>query len=228
MPDAQADLFNFRYALPNLTESLKTQRKIKIVAIGSSSTAGEIDVLPYPPRLEMLLRDRFHDRMIDVLNRGIGGQEAPCELLRFETDVFAEAPALVIWQVGTNAVFHNDKFRFEDVVAAIVTGLRQLAALPIDVVMMDSQYTPAVVDGGKLELSVELVARIAKAADDAGVNVFRRFALMQEWADHQVPMGELVRKGDQLNLHMSDWATNCVTGALFRSIRRVVEAAGAT
>jgi hypothetical protein len=47
MPDAQADLFNFRYALPNLTESLKKQRNIRIVAIGSSSTAGEADVLPY-------------------------------------------------------------------------------------------------------------------------------------------------------------------------------------
>ena len=81
MPDAQADLFDFRYSLPNLTESLKKQRKIRIVAIGSSSTAGEADVLPYPPRLEILLRDHFHDRMIDVLNRGIGGQEAPCEFV---------------------------------------------------------------------------------------------------------------------------------------------------
>jgi len=51
---------------------------------------------------------------------------------------------------------------------------------------------------------------------------------MREWADHLVPMEELVRKGDQLKLHMSDWATNCVTAALFRSIRRAVEAAGAT
>jgi len=124
MPDAQADLFDFRYSLPNLTESLKKQRKIKIVAIGSSSTAGEADVLPYPSRLEMLLRDRFRDRMIDVLNRGIGGQEAPSELLRFETDVVAEAPALVIWQVGTNAVFRKDEFNFDDVVAAIVIDWR--------------------------------------------------------------------------------------------------------
>jgi len=69
MPDAQADLFDFQYSLPNLTESLKKQRKIRIVAIGSSSTAGEADVLPYPSRLEMLLRDRFHDRMIDVHQR---------------------------------------------------------------------------------------------------------------------------------------------------------------
>jgi acyl-CoA thioesterase-1 len=124
MPDAQADLFDFRYSLPNLTESLKKQRKIKIVAIGSSSTAGEAGVLPYPSRLEMLLRDRFHDRMIDVLNRGIGGQEAPCELLRFETDVVVETPALVIWQVGTNAVFRKDEFNFDDVVAAIVIDWR--------------------------------------------------------------------------------------------------------
>ena len=134
----------------------------------------------------------------------------------------------MIWQVGTNAVFRKDEFRFDDVVAAIAAGLRRLAALPIDVLIMDSQYTPAVVDGEKLKLSEELVARIANAADDAGVNVFRRFALMREWADHQVPMEELVRKGDQLKLHMSDWATDCVTAALFRSIRRAVEAAGAT
>jgi acyl-CoA thioesterase-1 len=144
MPE-QADLFSFRYSLPNLTESLKDQRKIRIVAIGSSSTAGEADVLPYPSRLEMLLRDRFHDRMIDVLNRGVGGQEAACELLRFETDVVLEAPALVIWQVGTNAVFRKDEFRFDDVVAASVAELRRLAALPIDALIMDSQYTPAVV-----------------------------------------------------------------------------------
>ena len=50
--------------------------------------------------------------MIDVLNRGIGGQEAPSELSRFEPDVLAEAPALVIWQVGTNAVFRKERIRF--------------------------------------------------------------------------------------------------------------------
>jgi hypothetical protein len=51
---------------------------------------------------------------------------------------------------------------------------------------------------------------------------------MREWADHQVPMEELVREGDQLKLHMSDWATHCATAALFRSIGRAVEAPGAT
>jgi acyl-CoA thioesterase I len=45
------------------------------VAIGSSSTAGEADVLPYPSRLEMLLRDRVHDRMIDVHQRRLSQRQ---------------------------------------------------------------------------------------------------------------------------------------------------------
>ena len=53
------------------------------------------------------LRTRFSGRAIDVVNRGTGGQESPEELSRFESDMLAEAPALVIWQIGTNAVFHN-------------------------------------------------------------------------------------------------------------------------
>ena len=41
MPDAQqADPFNFGHPLEHLTKSLNTQRNTKIVAFGSSSTAG--------------------------------------------------------------------------------------------------------------------------------------------------------------------------------------------
>src|SRR2546423_958327 len=105
--DTHSELVTFKYPLPHLTAALQQQRSIKIVAIGSSSTAGVDSVLPFPPRLEMLLRQECPFRMIDVVNRGIGGQEAPDELLRFQSDVFDEEPVLVIWQVGTNAVYHN-------------------------------------------------------------------------------------------------------------------------
>ncbi len=74
--------------------------------------------------------------------------------------MLAEAPALVIWQVGTNAVFRKDEFDFDEVIAAIATGLRLLAGHSTDAVIMDSQYDPAVVDGEKLKLSEELVGRI--------------------------------------------------------------------
>ncbi len=139
--ETHQEIVGFRYPLSHFADALKSRRKVKVVAIGSSSTAGADGVLPFPPRLEMLLREKFPGRMIDVLNRGIGGQEAPEELSRFESDVIAEAPALVIWQVGTNAVYHDTSYYRPDVATAIAVGLNWLAGLPMDVVLMDLQYT---------------------------------------------------------------------------------------
>ena len=225
--NTHVDLFNFGHPLANLTKSFKKQGKIKIVAIGSSSTKGEGDVVAYPERLAVLMRENFRNHTIDVLNRGVGGQEATTELARFATDVLAAEPALVIWQVGTNAVFRRNEFDFDQVIAAIVMGLRRLAERSIDVVIMDSQYAPGVVDGEKLELSNDLVARIARVAEDAGVNVFRRFDLMRHWVNEDgLSIGDLVREGDEAKLHMSDWATDCVTRALFEQIRGRLEADG--
>ncbi len=149
--DTHPDLVRFKYPLPHLTQSLKSQRKTRIVAIGSSSTAGEwsptgeIKIVPFPPRLELALRLWSFGRMIDVLNRGVRGQEATDQMSRFEPDVISEAPSLVIWQVGTNAVFHEGVYSFDEVIASIEAGLDWLAALPIDVVLMDLQYTTALV-----------------------------------------------------------------------------------
>ena len=138
--------------------SLKRQRKIKIVTIGSSSTAGEGDVLPYPARR----LSRPH---------GMSGQEAPSELSRFEPDVIGEAPALVIWQVGTNAVFRKEEFNFDDVAGSIATGLDWLASLPTDVVLMDLQYATAlVVPDEKKRFAIDMVARISAAAEKSLVS----------------------------------------------------------
>ena len=226
--DTAPDLVNFRFPLPHLKQALQRKRKIKIVAIGSSSTAGEANIVPYPCRLELALRDRFHGSMIDVLNRGIGGQEAPSELSRFEPDVIDEMPALVIWQVGTNAVFRLKEFNFDDVAGSIATGLDWLADLPIDVVLMDLQYTTAVVEPD-IKFAEDMVSRISNVAAKAGVNVFRRFALMKRWfAEDHIPMLELVDPADNDKLHMSDWATNCMTQALFGAIRQKLETDGNT
>jgi acyl-CoA thioesterase-1 len=220
--DLTPEPVEFDYPLPHLRKALKSQRKIKIVAIGSSSTAGVDPVLPFPPRLEMLLRQEFYGRMIDVLNRGIGGQEAPEELSRFESDIIGEAPALVIWQVGTNAVYRKEDYNFNDVTAAIAVGLDWLAGLPTDVVLMNLQYTWALVKPGKLDLSNELVSLISTTAKDKGVNVFDRFALMQGWVKAGNPLEEL-DDGAKIRLHTSDSATNGVAKALFGAIKRAAE-----
>ena len=54
--DTHPELTSFQYPLPHLMRSLNGRRRTRVVAIGSSSTAGEGDLVPYPARLELLLR----------------------------------------------------------------------------------------------------------------------------------------------------------------------------
>ena len=70
---AHADAF--QYPLPNFAKRLKGQGPIKIVAIGSSSTEGEGNIVPYPSRLKVQLSMKYPNRSIVVVNRGIGGEE---------------------------------------------------------------------------------------------------------------------------------------------------------
>jgi len=211
------EIVKLDHELPRFAEALRRQRKIKVVAFGSSSTAGTRDgVQPYPPRLETLLRrqDQFFGRLIDVINRGVGGQEAPEEFSRIEADVIAEAPALVIWQVGTNAIF-KDSYNIAEVQATFEAGLDVLAALPLDVVVMDSQFTQAIAN--KPKRADDFMSMIAKVTTGRKVNLFRRFALMKRWVDDGIPLPEL-DDGKENNLHTGEWATGCVTQALFEAI----------
>ena len=167
--------------------------------------------------------------MIDVLNRGIGGQEAPEELTRFQDDVIAEDAALVIWQVGTNAIYRN--LYAPSVVAGIVaTGLswlKGLASVP-DVILMDLQYALALFqddkgnpDPDKTAKTQEMVSLLAGVAEEAGVNVFQRFKLMEQWKKDGMDWGNLIQAD---GIHMTEWSTACVTTALDLAIARAVGA----
>ena len=220
--ETHLELVKFSYGLPHLAQALKRDRKVKIVALGSSSTAGADKILPFPPRLEILWRSQKQSfgRMIDIVNRGIGGQEAPEEFSRIESDVIAEAPVMVIWQVGTNAVYRN--YNFDQVQATFEAGLDVLAGLPLDVVVMDSQYTQAIVGAPDvLKLANQFMPMIADVAASRKVNLFRRFALMKQWVAAGIPLSEL-DDGAQEHLHTSEWATDCVTQALLGAINDAV------
>jgi hypothetical protein len=192
--------------------------------MGSSSTAGRADVVPYPHRLEMYLRARYGEEgfpnlKIDVLNRGKGGEEANEELRRFDADIFAEKPSLVIWQVGTNAVFHN--YDLDEVAASIAEGLRRLRAAPMDVLLIDPQYTPAMLFDDKAEASERMVSLIAAAAGNANINLFRRWALMRHWHVHNnVGLDRFFDPTDPDKLHQSDWSTFLTAKALSDAIIR--------
>ncbi|WP_029585883.1 SGNH/GDSL hydrolase family protein [Bradyrhizobium sp. URHD0069] len=205
-------LIRFDRPLFHLAKQLEGAGPINIVAIGSSSTAGEGTIPPYPERLQTRLRLRFPGRAIDVINKGQGGEEAAAEFKRFDEDVIRRAPVLTIWQVGTNAIFH-DGYDLDDVAAAIDSGLKRLSALAMDVVLMDLQYAPAILQPGKIAGTHRMVDLISDAAKKAGINVFRRFVLMRRWnKDCNIPIDQMINPAD--GLHQTDWCTNCVAQAL--------------
>jgi hypothetical protein len=174
---------------------------------------------PFPPQFKL-----------DVLNRGRGGQEAPDEFERFDSDILGERPlpSLVIWQVGTNAVFRKTH-KIAETADFINKGLRKLAGNDFDVLLMDPQYVTAMLRDDCADDSKQMVSLIAAAAENAKVNLFRRWALMRHWHVHNnVALPDMIDPSDQPDqLHQNDWSTMLISQALVTAItRRVATAAG--
>jgi lysophospholipase L1-like esterase len=226
------DATPFRQPLSNFARRLK-DRQVKVVAIGSSTTAGEGGIAPYPQRLLADLRIQFPNVTVDVINRGVGGEEAPKELMRFQNDVFDQNPDLVIWQVGTNAVWQSADQKppsFDQTTQAIRDGIDQLLATKlIDVILMDLQYVPALLTPAKKDRAIAMVDAISEIAHAKGVNIFRRFELMQGWHDIAgISFDRMVDPGDDSRLHASDWTTDKMTWQLTFAIDAAVKKAEAS
>src|SRR5262249_42486863 len=181
-----------------------------IVAIGSSSTAGSGASSPaatYPSRLAVELTQRLPGHPITVLNRGVGGEEVDDMLKRFDTDVIAARPDLVLWQFGTNLLIRNDKLDGQDV--AIREGITKIRSIGADTVLIDPQFAPKVVVNPGATRMVELMASTAKLED---VDLFPRFEVMRRW--HEVDHIAFKTFVSSDGLHMNDWSYGCFAKGL--------------
>jgi lysophospholipase L1-like esterase len=207
--------------LTRLTQPLtRTARRLarglplKIVAIGSSSTAGAGASSPaasYPSRLAVEMRALFPHSDITVINRGVNGEEMPDMLARFETAVLAEKPDLVLWQVGTNSVLRDHPVEAAN--PLILAGVRRLKEIGADVVMIDPQYAPRVIAKPGSEIMVGLISTTAK---EANVDLFQRFAVMKSWHDDDHMDFPAFVSAD--GLHMNDWSYGCIAKLIGGSI----------
>ena len=209
-----AALLAIEPALTHVATKIAAGRKLTIVAIGSSSTQGigaSSPTLSYPGRLEAELRKRFPTLDIRVINRGRGGEDAPEELARFERDVIAEDPDLVIWQIGTNAVLRRLDTRTErDVLRQGIALIKESAS---DVLLMDMQYAPSVI-ARPAYLSMQKL--IAEVAERNRVGLFRRFEIMRHWLASERPEAVIGPDG----LHMTDRSYSCLASGLAEAITR--------
>lgn len=204
--EAPAALLRFRASLPATQARLTEGKPLVVVAIGSSSTAGSGASNPdasYPARFQAALRAHLPRASLTVINKGVPGEEASDMLARFPRDVFEQKPDLVIWQLGTNSVIRN---RGLSGYAEIVrNGLRQIKARGIDVVVMNPQYAPKVLEAPEHSAMLRLIDAVASSE---AVPVFDRYAIMRHWLSLGPLMFQDILSPD--GLHLNDWSYDCI------------------
>lgn len=200
-------------ALPQMRRALSTGQEVTIVAFGSSSTEGShaSDMRhTYPAVLQDELEAALPGSHIAVLNRGIGGQDAPEMITRLDTDVLDAHPTLVIWQLGANGAMRgSDPAAFQNIVD---DGVRRLERSGADVILMDNQRSPAVLASPSHTQIDQALADVARR-DDA--RLFARGRLMELWQDAGHPYAEFLADD---GVHHNDLGYACVAKALAQSM----------
>jgi lysophospholipase L1-like esterase len=211
---APADVTQFKARLPNTARAIRTGKGLRIVAIGSSSTEGigaTDHGYSYPAQFAAELRRRWPALAIAVINKGVGGEDAQQMLERFERDVLPYNPHLVIWQVGSNYTLRSTDL---DAYAVIIrNGIGRLKAARTDIILMDLQYAPSILEK---PLHRRMLDTMRAVANDTKVAIFRRFAVMRHWVQNRgYSMDEIVARD---RLHMNDASYSCIGRLLAESV----------
>ncbi|GLR81036.1 SGNH/GDSL hydrolase family protein [Azospirillum oryzae] len=204
--------------LPQLSQRIAAGAPIRIVAIGSSSTAGAGASSPdkaYPARLAHYLGERFRSADIAVLNRGINGETDDQTEKRIAADALDARPDLVIWQVGANTVLRDGDQTLSE--RSVRRGVERLRGAGIDVVLMDLQYAPKMLEKTGV---VPMLSRIAGIATDQHIGLFRRFDVMRTLVETRgMTMADLIGPD---GVHQNDVGYDCVARMLAVGIEDAV------
>jgi acyl-CoA thioesterase I len=191
-------------SLPNATSALQTGERMRILAIGSSSTLGSgasSSGKSYPSDLESILEHALKGADIVMVNRGVAGEVAETTAERIRSEVALRKPDLVLWQLGTNdALARIPPQEFEDTVRSTVRWLKENR---IDVVLVGLQYTT------RLARDTNYAAirdSLQKIAAEENILYVRRYDAMrfisQRRANLQLMAGD--------NFHLNDLGYQCM------------------
>ena len=182
--------------LPNAQRSVRRDKQLKIVALGSSSTMGSGGSGPdaaWPAQLASTLAKRMPAAKIMVVNKAEMRQSVPQMLARLDKDVLAEKPSLVIWEAGTSeAVRHAD---IDGFTADLLLGIDRLANNKIDVVLMDMQYAR---DTARIINFQPYVDAIGRTGMMRNTFVFPRYDLMRDWVENEQVSFEHLARADAM------------------------------
>jgi hypothetical protein len=213
--DVPEELMQVDDKLPHLAERLRAEQPVRIIAIGGASTtglaAGSSD-LAYPHRLQEILARGYPSSSITVVNRGVPRQTARQMLERFPTDVIPEDPVLVIWETGTTDAVRG--VGVDDFAATLQTGIDELKAHGIDIMLVDLQFSHSTTTVMDFEQYLNALHRVGDVND---VNVFPRFEMMRYWSEQNVFNFDGVAKDERAGLAAKVY--ECIAGKLAEAIR---------
>jgi len=188
---------------------------LKIVALGSSSTAGAGATSPaksYPARLQLELARMWPDEKVQVINAGVGGQLATDMLARLDRDVLSKSPQLVIWQTGVNDAIRG--VPVEGFKKTLSTGIERIQKARIDLVLIDQQYYPKF---DKLKNGAQYLTAIRDVAQQYRVPVVQRFRIMKHLLESHQFTTMTMLSTDQF--HLNDTSYDCLGKLLAESLR---------
>lgn len=189
---------------------------LTILAMGSSSIEGigaSRPDLGFVPLLQAGLQRRLPGVQVKVVNKGIGGETARDTRLRFEREMAAARPDLVIWQLGTNDILRDRPM--DDIFADFRAGQAALNAADVDVLLIDPQRLPEGTTNPAFRGRNPALGDMARLIDleggRVGYAVLHRFQAMEHWS--ALPRGGV---GPD-DLHLNDagyacWAENTAEG----------------
>ena len=205
-------------ALPRTSAQLRTRDPVRILAIGSSTTAGVgAGGSGFAHRLGPMIKERWSDKVIEVVVSGVSGETASGAAGRLTRELAQHKPTLVVWQLGTNDA--NFGVSAESFRATVAAGLAAIRSAGADAMLVDPQYSRWAMGGTR---TAEFAGIIASEGARAGVPVVRRYQAMFQLANSNRSAFDGLISFD--GLHLTSAGHDCmaqqVAGTILRTARR--------
>ncbi len=206
------DLATLVPGLNRVVEKLASTKKMRIMAVGSSSTWGvgaSSLKRNYPSRLEAILSNVWKGVELEIINRGVGGEVAAQTAWRLLDEIDLAQPDLILWQVGTNdALGQVPLAEFEKTMRATIAEVRKRN---IDLVLVGLQYTSKYARH-------EHYFRVRKVLDDVatseGLLYVRRYRAMEFIANTKASLSMLASD----NFHLNDLGYQCMAEHIAQAV----------
>lgn len=204
-------------ALPQFFKAIREEGRVRIVAIGSSSTEGIGASSPsanYPSQLRDMLEQALPAESVEVVNLGIGGERAAQTVERIRTEIPRLGADLVLWQVGTNDGIGG--VPPAQYAATLRDALRFLKQGEADVLLIGMQWSRKLAANPNYLAIRDVTARVAR---EEGVTLVSRYEAMRQLGD---ATGREDFTGPD-HLHMNDKGYRCLAEQIAATLSHGVD-----